>query len=123
MPSTVDLPLLELQKLLASPAVLAGPALYLAVASLAAFAVFQFVLARPPLPKNAPKAWSACDWPIVGSALAFYSRRRDMVMAGLAASPTGNFSFYIGNKHVVVLSGPGGRKTFYENRTLNFSAG
>ncbi len=123
MPSTVDFPLLKVQQLLASPAAASGPTLYFAACSLLAWTVWQFVAARPPVPKNAPKLWNAYDWPLVGSAIRFYSRRRDMVMEGLAASPSGNFSFYIGRKHVVILSGPGGRKTYYDNKALNFSAG
>jgi sterol 14-demethylase len=60
---------------------------------------------------------------MVGSALSFYSRRRDMITEGLAASDKGSFSFYVGRKHVVALGGPAGRKTFYESRGLNLSAG
>ena len=123
MLSTVDLPLLKMQQLLALPGAAAGPTLYLVACSLLAWAVWQFVVARPPVPKNSPKPWNAYDWPLVGSTFRFYSRRRDMVVEGLAASPSGNFSFYIGRKHVVLLSSPGGRKTYYENKAFNLSAG
>ena len=123
MPSAVDFPLPAVQHLLASPARLSGPMLYLALSSALVFAVWQLLFARPCASKNAPKAWNVHDWPIVGSALSFYSRRRDMVLEGLAASQHGNFSFFVGKKHVVAVSGSEGRKMFYESRALNFSAG
>ena len=85
--------------------------------------MWQLLFYRPRIPENAPKAWGAYDWPVVGSALKFYSKRRDMVVEGQATSKNGNFSFFIGKKHVVSLSGLAGRKTFFESPALNFPAG
>lgn len=123
MSSIVDIPSFKVQHLLNSPTRFSGPALYLLLSSAVVFALWHLLFTRPHASKNAPKAWNVYDWPVVGSALSFYSRRRDMVLEGVAASQHGNFSFYVGKKHVIAMSGPDGRKTFYESRALNFSAG
>ncbi|KAH9996992.1 cytochrome P450 6A1 [Xylariaceae sp. FL0662B] len=80
------------------------------------------VFRRPSLPANAPKWWKTGDWPILG-ALRFYKDRRDFYTEAVRDSPTGSFSFYVGKKQIVGLSGPEGRKFFFESRDLNFSAG
>jgi hypothetical protein len=98
-------------------------AYYLAAFLAAAYGLWKLFFDRPPLPKNAPRAWTAHDWPVVGSTLAFYGRRRDMVMEAIRGVGRRNFSFYLGKKIVVCLSGEEGRKSFYDNRELNFSAG
>ncbi|KAK7741914.1 hypothetical protein SLS62_010891 [Diatrype stigma] len=90
------------------------------LAGLATLAVQVFW--RPSIPKNAPKWFREGDWPIAG-ALRFYSARSDFFRNAMKHSPTGNFSFYIGKKQVVGLSGPEGRKVFFENRELGFSEG
>ena len=77
---------------------------------------------RPTLPKNAPKWWKDADWPIVG-ALQFYSNRKIFIEKAIENAPNGIFSFYVGKKHIVGLSGPVGRKTLFENKDLNFSVG
>lgn len=77
---------------------------------------------RPSLPKNAPGWWKGEDWPIAG-ALRFYSARRDYFRNAVKHSSTGNFSFYIGKKQIVGLSGPEGRKTFFDSRDLSFTEG
>lgn len=79
-------------------------------------------LRRPSMPKNAPKWWREGDWPIAG-ALRFYSARSDFFRSAMKHSPTGNFSFYVGKKQIVGLSGPEGRKVFFENRDLGFTEG
>ncbi|KAI0593285.1 cytochrome P450 6A1 [Biscogniauxia sp. FL1348] len=86
------------------------------------FTGFFQVFWRPSLPKNAPNWFKTGDWPILG-ALCFYKTRGDWFKEGLKHSPTGNFSFYIGKKQIIGMSGPEGRKTFYENRELNFTEG
>lgn len=78
---------------------------------------------RPILPKGSPALWSAHHWPIIGSALQFYRRRRDMVVAGTHAVPSGTFSFFIGRKHIVNLGGIVGRQTFFENKEFSVSQG
>ncbi|OGM45751.1 hypothetical protein ABOM_005525 [Aspergillus bombycis] len=41
----------------------------------------------------------------------------------MTASPTGNYSYYLGRDCVVGLSGPQGRKTFFESRDLDLDQG
>ncbi|KAM7210435.1 Cytochrome P450 [Rhypophila decipiens] len=69
--------------------------------------------------------WRAHDWPVLGSSIAFFARRRDMLLEGRDASafPGGHFSFFVGSKHVVALSGVEGRQTFFENRGLSLAQG
>ncbi|CAJ2511398.1 Uu.00g070230.m01.CDS01 [Anthostomella pinea] len=81
--------------------------------------VFFQVFRRSTLPSNAPKWFKNGDWPVMGT-LRFYKTRGDWFIDALRSSPTGNFSFYVGKKQVVGLSGPEGRKTFFESRDLNF---
>ncbi|KAI0024605.1 cytochrome P450 [Xylariomycetidae sp. FL0641] len=78
---------------------------------------------RPILPPGSPKLWQAYEWPVLGSALRFYSKRRDMVLEGSHACSNAIFSFYIGRKHVVSLGGLEGRKTFFENKDFSVSQG
>ncbi|KAI1126849.1 cytochrome P450 6A1 [Nemania abortiva] len=75
---------------------------------------------RPALPKNAPKWYRKGDWPIVGALAFYYGRRADFVREALQASKTGNFSFYIGKKQLIGVSGAEGRKLFFESKDLNF---
>lgn len=77
---------------------------------------------RPSLPKNAPKWWRDADWPVVG-ALQFYSNRKSFFERAIAGAPNGVFSFYVGKKHIVGLSGAMGRKALFEEKELNFGAG
>ncbi|KAI1076373.1 cytochrome P450 6A1 [Whalleya microplaca] len=77
---------------------------------------------RPSLPANAPKWWKTGDWPVLGT-LRFYRARADWYLDALRNSPTGSFSFYVGKKQVIGLSGEEGRKFFFESRDLNLGAG
>ncbi|KAI0799377.1 cytochrome P450 6A1 [Xylaria sp. FL0064] len=78
------------------------------------------VFRRPALPANAPKWYKKGDWPIVGSLEFYYGRRADFVRDAMQASKTGNFSFYIGKKQLIGISGAEGRKLFFESKDLNF---
>ncbi|KAI0402355.1 cytochrome P450 6A1 [Xylaria palmicola] len=82
--------------------------------------LFYRVFWRPAFPQNAPKWHKKGDWPIVG-ALDFYWRRADYTREAIRSSKTGNFSFYIGKKQLVAISGPEGRKLFFESKDLNFA--
>ncbi|KAI0878743.1 cytochrome P450 6A1 [Hypoxylon argillaceum] len=75
---------------------------------------------RPAFPKNAPKWYKKGDWPILGALEFYYGRRADFTREALQASKTGNFSFYIGKKQLVGISGAEGRKLFFESKDLNF---
>lgn len=72
---------------------------------------------------NWPKLLGTYEWPILGSALRFYSKRRDMLVEGQQMSKTGNFSFNVGQKHIVSVGGVEGRRALYESKKLNFAAG
>ncbi|GAB1309802.1 Obtusifoliol 14-alpha demethylase [Madurella fahalii] len=80
-------------------------------------------LTCPLLPNGSPKLWEAYQWPVIGSALRFYSRRRDMVVEGSNVFPGGTFSFYVGKKHIINLGGLSGRKTFFESKEFSVSQG
>ncbi|GAP93132.1 putative cytochrome p450 6a1 [Rosellinia necatrix] len=85
-----------------------------------AASIFYRVFWRPALPKNAPKWYKKGDWPIVGALEFYYGRRADFTREALQASKTGNFSFYIGKKQMIGISGAEGRKLFFESKDLNF---
>lgn len=80
-------------------------------------------LDRPVLPRGSPNLWEAYHWPVIGSVLRFYNRRRDMVVEGTQTTPSGTFSFYVGRNHIINLGGLDGRKTFFETRDFSLSAG
>ncbi|KAL7621631.1 hypothetical protein AAE478_008957 [Parahypoxylon ruwenzoriense] len=80
------------------------------------------IFKRPHFPPNAPKWYKGGDWPILG-ALPFYSKRAEFFHDAVRHSETGNFSFYVGKKHVVGLSGREARKTFFDSKDFNFSEG
>ncbi|KAF4556587.1 Cytochrome P450-like protein 49 [Elsinoe fawcettii] len=61
-------------------------------------------------------------WPIVGC-YKFWSARMDFHNENIGASDTGRFSFLVGRKPVVALSGPADRKLFFESSKLDFSKG
>jgi hypothetical protein len=75
---------------------------------------------RPDFPKGAPKR-SPEDWPVIGSPR-FFSQHGDFNARGLAISATSNFSFYLG-KHQIVSIGAKGRKTYFEDNSLNAGEG
>lgn len=83
-------------------------------------AVFIKVFRRPAFPKNAPRWYKESDWPIVGSLAYYYGGRADFMRAGRQSSKTGNFSFYIGKKQIVGISGVETRRLFFESKELNF---
>ncbi|TRX93717.1 hypothetical protein FHL15_005393 [Xylaria flabelliformis] len=73
---------------------------------------------RPPaLASGSPKSWKAHEWPVLGSALRFYSKRHEMIVEGTMVSLNGNFSFFADKRHIVSLSGFDGRKTFLKLRS------
>ncbi|EXU99416.1 cytochrome P450 [Metarhizium robertsii] len=75
------------------------------------------------LPNGSPKHWAAYHLPLLGSALPFFRRRRDMLAEGQGLVTNGNFSFFIGSKHIVNLGSLQGRRTFFESKNLSVSQG
>lgn len=82
----------------------------------------HYLVSRPSFPDNAPKYWKPDTWPIVG-AWRFFSHRHDMYRDAQNSSPTGHFSFHIGKRPIIGLSGLEGRKTFFESRDLDINEG
>ncbi|KAI1432137.1 cytochrome P450 6A1 [Xylaria sp. CBS 124048] len=82
---------------------------------------FYKLLWRPSFPQNAPKWYKKGDWPIVGALDFYYGPRLDFVRGARDASKTGNASFYIGKKHLVLMTGAESRKTYFDNKELKFS--
>lgn len=82
-----------------------------------------YLYLRPALatPKGAPPLLKE-DWPIVGT-FRFFTARWDFFKEAIANSDTGHFSFHVGNKHAIGLSGDDGRKAFFESKDLDFAAG
>ncbi|KAI1328546.1 cytochrome P450 6A1 [Xylariaceae sp. FL0255] len=88
-----------------------------------AVTTFFKVFWRPALPKNAPVWYKKGDWPILGTLDFYYGRRCDWYKEAIASSKTGNFSFYVGKKQIIGISGNEGRKFYYESKDLSFSDG
>ncbi|PWY76039.1 cytochrome P450 [Aspergillus sclerotioniger CBS 115572] len=80
----------------------------------------SILLNKRPFPANAPKFISG--YPVVGALRLFFDRGR-FCQSSKTASPTGNYSYYLGRQRVVGLSGPQGRKTFFECRDLDLEQG
>ncbi|PYH65915.1 cytochrome P450 [Aspergillus vadensis CBS 113365] len=78
------------------------------------------LLWKRPFPANAPKLVSG--YPLVG-ALQFFFDRNGFCRVSKAASPTGNYSYYLGRHRMVGVCGPQGRKVFYESQDLDVDEG
>ncbi|PWY68807.1 cytochrome P450 [Aspergillus eucalypticola CBS 122712] len=75
---------------------------------------------KRPFPTNAPKLVSG--YPVVG-ALQFFFTQNEFCRSSKANSPTGNYSYYLGQHQVIGLCGTQGRKTFFESRDLDLGQG
>ena len=84
-------------------------------------ALYLLFVKRPSLHSKAPPLTSGV-YPIVG-ALGFFNRRWDFFKLGAAASPTGNFSFYVGKKPIVGLTSDASRQAFFDNKNFSFMEG
>lgn len=60
--------------------------------------------------------------PFLG-ARGFFSARGEYFQRAIRSLPGKDFSFYVGQKHVIGLHSAEGKKTFFENKDLNFAAG
>ena len=99
-----------------------SPVLSIAFLSIAILATaFLYAFKRPSLPKNAPPLVTEA-WPIIGS-MQFFTQRWDFFQRQMAHSPTGNFSFFAGDKPVIGMSGDDSRRLFFESKHLGFSEG
>ncbi|QIX02177.1 hypothetical protein AMS68_007694 [Peltaster fructicola] len=95
----------------------------LALASVVVLAscFFYIFFNRPSLPSNAPKQ-ARDQVPILG-AWRFFTERHTWFEKEIAASSTGNFSYWVANKPVIGLSGLEGRRMFFDSKAMNFSEG
>ncbi|PYH28774.1 cytochrome P450 [Aspergillus neoniger CBS 115656] len=75
---------------------------------------------KRPFPTNAPKLVSG--YPVVG-ALQFFFTQKEFCRSSKANSPTGNYSYYLGQHQIIGLCGTQGRKTFFESRELDLGQG
>ncbi|KAM5466145.1 putative sterol 14alpha-demethylase [Microsporum ferrugineum] len=74
-----------------------------------------------PFPDGAPKLLSE-GYPVIGM-LRFFSDRYNFYTDGIAASNTGSFSFYFGQHQIVGVSGPEGRKMFFQSKSMDLNEG
>lgn len=107
--------------LLASAAMPQGYAAVVLSIIVVSVTVYIKLFSRPPLH---PKAPPLCNdvYPIIG-AMGFFTRRWDFFRENALASPTGNFSFFVGRKTVVSLTTESSRQIFFDNRHFGFAEG
>ncbi|KAF2754804.1 cytochrome P450 6A1 [Pseudovirgaria hyperparasitica] len=80
-----------------------------------------YLLQQPGFPENAPKLHHEDRW-VVGTR-AYFSKRWDFFRDAAARSATGMWSFHVGRLPIIGLSGPEGRKVFFESKQLDMSKG
>ncbi|KAK3681352.1 putative cytochrome P450 oxidoreductase [Podospora appendiculata] len=85
------------------------------------FSLLAFVSYAPKVHKQAP-AFTSDTLPILGST-GFTTRQWSFWKGASAESKTGNFSFWLGNRHVVGITGPAARKMFFDHPDLDFVSG
>ncbi|KAK3202400.1 hypothetical protein GRF29_161g1074532 [Pseudopithomyces chartarum] len=85
------------------------------------FAAYSKLLSRPPFHPKAPPLTHGV-FPVVG-AIRFFTHRWDFFREAARASPTGNFSFFIGRKPVIGLTSEASRQIFFDNRHFGFAEG
>lgn len=73
------------------------------------------------IPEKAPKLASGL-WPILGHR-GFFNARWDFHRTHGHASPTGNWTYFVGRKPVIGMSGDASRKLYFGSNKLNLSAG
>jgi sterol 14-demethylase len=88
---------------------------------LVGFTVYTKLFSRPALHPKAPPLTHGV-YPILG-ALKFFTRRWEFFRDAARASPTGNFSFFVGRKPVVGLTSENSRQVFFDNRHFGFAEG
>lgn len=99
----------------------ANTSLVYGLAILLFIAPFLYLFKPPSIPKNAPQQAEE-QLPILG-AWKFFTERGDWFVRQRDRSPTGNFSYCIGDKLVIGLSGIEGRRTFFDSKSMGFAEG
>ncbi|KAE8556026.1 hypothetical protein EYB25_000725 [Talaromyces marneffei] len=87
----------------------------------AILSLFAFVSYTPRVDKRVPK-FTSDTYPFIGAAN-FMWRKGQFLKDSFKESKTGHFSFWVGKKHVVGVSGEAGRKAFLEGPGLDFVQG
>lgn len=93
----------------------------LAALILVCFSAYNKLFSREPLHPKAPPLTSGV-YPILG-ATKFFTRRWEFFRDAARASPTGNFSFFVGRKPVIGLTSELSRQVFFDNRHFGFAEG
>jgi hypothetical protein len=88
---------------------------------LVGFTAYTKLFSRPALHPKAPPLTHGV-YPLLG-ALKFFTRRWEFFRDAALASPTGNFSFFVGRKPVVGLTSENSRQVFFDNRHFGFAEG
>ena len=84
-------------------------------------AAYARLFSRPALHPKAPPLTHGV-YPIVG-AIKFFTHRWDFFREAARASPTGNFSFFVGRKPVIGLTSESSRQIFFDSRHFGFAEG
>lgn len=84
-------------------------------------AAFFYAFSRPTLPKNVPP-FTTEAWPIIGS-MQFFTQRWEFFQRQMAHSPTGNFSFFAGDKPVIGISSDEAKRVFFEHKNMGLGEG
>jgi len=86
-----------------------------------AVGILSVLLKDTSIPEKAPKLVSGL-WPILGHR-GFFNARWDFHHNMGKASPNGDWSYFVGPKPVVGMSGDASRKIFFGSNKLNLGAG
>lgn len=94
---------------------------WLTVVSLALGVFAAYLYLNQALPEGAPPLTKS-DWPLIGP-ISFWTRRWDFFREAAKTSSNGNFSFHVGNRVVVGVSGDEARRAFMDSRHLDATSG
>lgn len=84
------------------------------------FAAYLYIAGRY-LPEGAPPLVKG-EWPLIGPT-SFWTRRWEFFKDAVKASVDGSFSFHVGNRVVVGVSGDEARRAFMDSKQLDATSG
>ncbi|KAH0269333.1 cytochrome P450, partial [Aureobasidium melanogenum] len=94
---------------------------WLTVVSLVLGIFAAYLYLNRALPEGAPPLIKS-DWPLIGP-INFWTRRWDFFREAAKTSANGNFSFHVGDRVVVGVSGDEARRAFMDSRHLDATSG
>ena len=105
-----------------------GAVLVVTSASIVLYFLMMRLAKLPTLPPGTPKLLTKDHWPILGTLRFFTDRGAFTTEANRAAlgpdgKGTGTYSFFVGNRHIIGISGTESRKAFFDSRELDFTEG